>query len=184
MSLDLDLELLAKLAAGAITLAAALLKLRSDRGSRLVTYVSHATAFPLGEQGQVHVHSIVLSNTGKRTAFNVRVPDLVPRERLNITVFPAASYRFESSPEGTFEIIFPTVVPNEKITISYIYQQDLLWSQISWPPKSDDGQAEVIRLIPAHKPSPVLRKVTWGLALLGVAVLAYIIALAALNSAA
>ena len=184
MPIDIDLELLAKLAAGAITLVAALLKLRSDRGSRLVTYISHATAFPVGDQGKVHVHSVVLSNTGKRTAFNVRVPHMVARERLNITVFPSANYRFESSPEGTFEIVFPTVVPNEQITISYLYPQDLLWSQISWPPKSDEGQAEVIRLIPAPKPSPVLRNITWALALLGVAVLAYFIALAALKSAA
>ena len=51
-------------------------------------------------------------------------------------------------PGGGQEILFPSLVPNEQITVSYLYLPPVTWDQINLGVKSDEGFAKVIRVIP------------------------------------
>ena len=51
-------------------------------------------------------------------------------------------------PGGGQEILFPSLVPNEQVTVSYLYFPPATWDQINVGVKSDEGFAKVIRVIP------------------------------------
>ena len=51
-------------------------------------------------------------------------------------------------PGGGQEIVFPSLVPNEQITVNYLYFPPVIWDQINLGVKSDEGFAKAIRVIP------------------------------------
>jgi hypothetical protein len=181
----MDIDLIAKIAAPILSLiVAALIKHYLEGKSRLVTYIGHVVAFPNDNAPQTHMHSVVLQNAGKKSAPNVRVPHGVPLASVSVQVAPPMHYTFEFSPSGTFEILIPTLAPKEQVTISYLYQEPTVWSQISWLPKSDDGLAELAQAIPAPRPNKIVRYSSILLTLVGLSYLLYWAVRYALQSAA
>jgi hypothetical protein len=181
----MDFDLIAKIAAPLISLVvAALIKHYLEGKSRLVAYVGHVGAFPGNGGPQTHTHSVVLQNAGKKSASNVRVPHGVPLTGVSVQVSPPIHYSFEFSPTGTFQILIPTLAPKEQVTVSYLYQEPTVWNQISWHPKSDDGLAEIVQVIPAPRPNKPIRYAGLLLAFVGLSYVIYWAVLYALRSAA
>jgi hypothetical protein len=170
----MDIDLIAKIAAPLLSLiVAALIKHYLEGRSRLVTYVGHVAAFPNADGVQTHTHSTVIQNAGKKSAANVRIPHGVPLDGVMVQVSPPVHYTFEFSPTGMFQILIPTLAPKEQITVSYLYQAPTIWTQVSWPPKSDDGLAEIVQAIPAPRPNKLIRYAGILLAFTGLSYIAY-----------
>lgn len=170
----MNIDLIAKIAGPLLSLiVAALIKYYLEGRSRLVTYIGHVAAFANNGAPQTHTHSTVLQNAGKKSAANVRVPHGVALTSVSVQVSPPVHYSFEFNPAGTFQILIPTLAPKEQITISYLYQEPTIWSQISWPPKSDDGLAEIVQAIPAPRPNRPVRYTVILLAFIGLSYITY-----------
>ena len=181
----MDVDLIAKIAAPLLSLiVAALIKHYLEGKSRLVSYVGPSAAFPGTESPKTHTHSVVVQNAGKKSATNVRIPHGVPLANVNVQVFPPMHYSFEFSPTGTFQILIPTLAPKEQVTLSYLYQEPTLWSDISWQPKSDDGLAEIVQAVPAPRPNKPARYIALALAFVGLSYILYWAVRVALQSAA
>jgi hypothetical protein len=181
----MDIDLIAKITAPLLSLiVATVIKHYLEGRSRLVTYIGHVAAFPNNDGPQTHTHSTVLQNAGKKSAANVRVPHGVPLASVNVQVNPPVHYSFEFNPTGTFQILIPTLAPKEQVTISYLYQEPTIWSQISWQPKSDDGLAEIVQAIPAPRPNKLVRYSGIVLAFIGLSYVIYWVVRLALQGAA
>jgi hypothetical protein len=116
-----------------------------ERRPSLVSYYGHIAAFkhkvPDGTRADIHTHTVILKNDGKKSAKNVRVrhsvlPDFV--------VYPSVEYTVVDLPEGGREIVFPTLVPAEQLTISYLYFPPLTWTGVNAGIRSDEGIAKAI----------------------------------------
>lgn len=174
--MNIDLELFLK-SAGAIALV--LLGKYSDRWfekkPKLIIYLSHSSAFVLRNvnpaNAQIHTHAIIVRNTGRLAAKNIRLGHYTLPE--NYQVFPAIEHRVERVDDRIHEIIIPVLVPNEQITVTYLYPSTLLWSQIHAYSKSDDGFMREIKVLPTPQASQWLVRSIQFLTFLGSALLVY-----------
>jgi hypothetical protein len=166
--MTIDLETFARIASPLITLLiAGIVKHYSERRSKVVSFLGHVSSFTLQDErrSQVYTHSIVVRNTGRKSATNVRIGhNVLPP---NIQVFPPVKYTVEQNPEGAAEIIIPILVPREQVTVSYLYFPPLTWDRINAYTKSDDGFAKILNVIPVPQPSRLLLSVFWILVFLG-----------------
>lgn len=118
----------------------------------------------------IGTHALVVRNVGKVSAKNVRLG----HKRLpDYNVFPVTKYEVTVLPGGGKEISFPTLVPGEQITISYLYFSPTVCSQVNTHVKSDEGLAKIIDVIPAPN-LPMWQKVLfWILLFLGTSTVIY-----------
>jgi hypothetical protein len=114
----------------------------------LITYTSHVSAFmhtPAGgQQIQVNTHSVVIKNTGHRPATNVHVSH---HQLPDFNIWPHVVYTVVDLPGGGKDIVIPTLVPNEVITISYLYFLPLTFDQVHAGLKCDQGFARGIPVL-------------------------------------
>lgn len=172
---DAIAKLLAPLLAGVATLC---LKAYLTERVKLVWYLVHASATTisgLGEQAgvsvPVHTHLVIVRNDGKKTARNVRLTHTnLP---LNVTIHPQIEYSVIRRDDGSGEIVFPTIVPKEQVTVSYLYFPPLHYSQVNSQLKSDDGFARFIEVIPIPKPNRLLVWSLQALAFIGASFLLF-----------
>jgi hypothetical protein len=115
----------------------------------------------------VHTHSVVMRNAGRLAAHNVRVPHTPTAAGVNISVFPPVQYTRNALPGGGHELLFPTIVPTQEITISYLYYPPLLAGQINMPIRSDEGMARVLHVLPTAQIPVWLRFILWVLISVG-----------------
>src|SRR5262245_40701157 len=114
-----------------------------ERRPRLIAYYGHVGEFQLQPSGQypaamVHTHSVVLHNTGKLAAKNVRVPHrLALAPPLNFSVAPPTDFKRTPLTGGGEEMMFLVLVPGQQVTVSYLYFPPLTWLQINLPISSD-----------------------------------------------
>lgn len=142
---------------------------------RLITYLGHVSTHRLhrddGTPYDVYTHSVVLRNAGRRPATNVRLAhSYLP----NVHVFPDVDFRVDPLPGGGREIVVPTLVPGEQITISYLYFPPITWNQVNGPIKSDDGFAKAIQVLPVQQYPAWVRRLVAGLVLSGAISLLYL----------
>ena len=120
--MPLDLDLAAKISVPVLSL---LLGKYLDRWitkrPKLISYLGHASAFTLrgDKPGTFHTHSIVVRNAGRLAANNVRIGHNILPEHFQL--YPAIAHTVERNPGNIAEIIIPKLVPDEQITISYLY---------------------------------------------------------------
>ncbi|HAT9718361.1 TPA: hypothetical protein ACK8SK_000240 [Legionella pneumophila] len=96
----------------------------------------------------VHTHAVVVRNDGKLPTKNVRLGhNFLP----NYNIYPNIKFELTNLPNGGKEISFPILVPNEQVTISYLYFAPTVYTDINTHVKSDDGLAKVISVI--HSPN-------------------------------
>lgn len=172
--MDLDSETIAKIAAPVLSgILGILIKHYLEARSKIVSFIGHASAFTIqGEHPAViHTHAVVVRNTGRKAATNVRLSHAVLP--INVTVYPPVQYTIERNPEGAGEIVFPSLVPKEQVTVSYLYFPPLLWSQINVSTKSDEGFAKIISVIPIPQPNKAVIACLWGLIFVGASFLMY-----------
>ena len=170
----MEIEAIGKLAAPIFTaLLIFLIKRVLEYRQKLLTYLVHASAIPLKDEPGtiVNTHSLVVRNTGKKTAHNVRVGhDILPK---SYQIYPQLTHEIIEGNGDSAEIVIPTLVPNEQVNISYLYFPPTIFSQINSYCKSDEVQAKTINIIP----SPHLGKVTlftiWSLIFLGATTVVY-----------
>lgn len=108
-------------------------------------YLGHSSAFNIGTTNQLHTHSVVVANQGKKTAKGVKIiHDINPE---NFNVYPQREYEKTDLPEGGAEIKFSRLRPNEQVTVSYLYYPPVIWTQFNTVVKHDDGLAKAIPVI-------------------------------------
>jgi hypothetical protein len=171
----IDLDLILKIA---VPLATLVLGKYLDRWiskrSKLISYLGHASAFTLRDTNPmtIHTHSIVVRNTGRVAADNVRIGHYVLPEHFQLS--PSVSHTVENNAGGIAEIVIPKLVPEEQVTISYLYTPPLLWSQIHAYTKSDEGFAKILNVLPTPQFPRWLSRTIWVLVFVGVVSLLYL----------
>ena len=93
---------------------------------RLISYLGHTSAFAVRSNPPctVHTHSIVVRNTGRETARNVRIGHNILPD--NYQLHPAVPHTVEGVSDGIREIVIKQLVAGEQVTISYLYAPPLL----------------------------------------------------------
>jgi hypothetical protein len=153
-----------------------------ERRARLTVFYGHVGEFQLQPMGNnpaltVHTHSVVVRNTGRLAAHNVRMPHALPlKPPLNFSVWPQTAFARAPLPGGGEEITFPVLVPGEQVTVSYLYFPPLVFRQINLPIKSDEGMARVINMLPTPQLPRWRLVLFWMLAIVGAVTLLYLLA--------
>lgn len=151
-----------------------------ERRPNLIAYFTHASAFSLPPNppvapATVNTHGIVIKNIGKRPAVDVRVRhNVLPG---NFVVFPNIEHRVVDLPlpAGGAEIIFPLLVPNEQVTIAYLYFPPLFVNQIHAGIRHSEGFATEVTTLPTPQYPAWLRRTLLWLLILGLITLIYLI---------
>lgn len=140
---------------------------------RLIVYLGHTASFKIrGEkETNVYTHSIILRNAGRSPAKNIKIGHQYFPEHYDIS--PPIEHETRSVPDSSKEIFIPTLVPNEQITISYLYQDPLSLDKVHSAIKFDEGFAKYIQVIPLQQfPKWVIRGYQF-LAIIGFSALIY-----------
>lgn len=140
-----------------------------ERKPRLITFLTHASAVRVnpteGEPFNINSHAVVVRNAGRLTATNVRLGhNHLPND---FSVWPASEHSIQRRPDGTAEVVFPTLVPNEQIVVTYIYPAPVTVNQINSYTKCDQSYAQVVTAITAPLKSPLAQGIKTGLATYG-----------------
>lgn len=142
---------------------------------KLIVWLGHSSAFNVRSHPpvNVHTHAIVVRNVGRETAHQVRIGHNVLPD--NYQLFPAVPHTIERVGDGISEIVIPTLVPDEQVTVSYLYFPPLLWSQIHSYTKSDEGFAKALNVLPTPQLSRWLIILIWSLVSVGVVSIIYLV---------
>jgi hypothetical protein len=169
----IDIDVIGKIVSPILTaIVGYIAKRYFEARPNLITYLVHASAIPLADEKNTNVntHSIVVRNSGKKTAHNVRIGhNFLPA----FQIYPQLSHEIVRGPDNSAEIIIPTLVPGEQINISYLYFPPAVWSQVHSYCKSDEMTAKYINVIPSVQPNKFQLVVIWGLLFMGVSTLVY-----------
>ena len=92
----------------------------------------------------IHTHAVVLRNTGRRSATNIRLTHMVLPD---FNIWPALMHSVETLPTGERDIVIPTLVPGQEVTISYLYFPPLTVAQINAGIRHDQGFAQAIPVL-------------------------------------
>lgn len=112
----------------------------------------------------VNTHSLVLRNSGNKSAQNVRLGHhFLP----NVNIYPDITYHVEPLPGGDKEIVIPTLVPKKEITINYLYFAPATWDRINTHIESDSGPAKRVNVLLQPLVKPWLRITIWTFLILG-----------------
>lgn len=124
-----------------------------DKAKLLVYYV-HVSAHKLRNTTptiDVFTHSIVIINTGRITAKNVRISH---QNLPDFELTPKVFYQIIDVPNDGKDILIPTIVPNEQITISYIYFPPITYKEVNnylnghLAVRHDDGFGKQVNVMP------------------------------------
>lgn len=171
--MGIDIEVIGKLLAALITaISGFAMRWYFEVRPKLLTYLIHASAIPLGDdQGNnVNTHSIVVRNAGKKTANNIRIGhNFLPQ----FQIYPQLSHSVIRDASGSAEILVPTLVPNEQVTISYLYFPPLLWNQVHSYCKSDEMAAKYVNVVPTAQPTKLQLTMICTLLFIGATTIVY-----------
>lgn len=142
----------------------------------LISYFSHVSVFrytPSGGQPlQVNTHSVVLRNTGRQSATNVRLHHVNLPE---FNIWPTVVHNIETLPDGSQDIVIPTLVPGEEITISYLYFPPVVVGQVNAGIKCDQGFANQITVLLQRQFPRWFNRTVITLVLVGLVTICYLI---------
>lgn len=98
--------------------------------------------------------SLSVVNAGKAPTSEVRIGHkTLPAH----SVSPVTAYKIETLADKGKEIIFPRLLGNEEITITYLYSPPLKWQEINTHVKSNDAFGEAVREFPPP-PQPFMKQ--------------------------
>lgn len=148
-----------------------------ERRAKLIVYYGHVSAFKVRNGDEppidVHTHSVVIKNTGRKTSMNIRLSHEHFPE--NVYVYPQIQYRIESLNDGHKELVIPTLVPHEQVTVSYLYYPPFTYNRINNVVRSDEGIAKYVPTTLSRQYSPWV--VRFALVLMGAGGIALLYAL-------
>jgi hypothetical protein len=146
-----------------------------ERKPQLSVYFGHVLAFQLNDplRTRFHTHSVVIKSTGQKPAQDVRVnhrflPD-------NFNVFPDLDYSTIELPGGGKEIVIPSLVPGEQVSISSLYFPPITFDQINGPVKHSNGFAQAIKVLPTPQASKRVVRLAASLMFLGAVAVIYVV---------
>lgn len=128
-----------------------MLKNLFESKEKLIALYGHVSAFklkadsPENNNNWVYTHSVIVKNTGRKTATNVRLGHKSLPE--NIIVQPDIDYSIKDLPGGGKELIIPNLTPKKEISVSYLYFPPLTYNQINTHIESDFGPAKVVNVL-------------------------------------
>lgn len=170
----MDTEVIAKLAAPVITaILGFILKSYFEAKPKLVTYLVHASEIPLHDEkkSKVNIHSIVVSNAGKRTANNIRLGhNFLP---ISFQLYPQLTHEVTRNENESAEILIPTLVPGEQVNISYLYWPPVTWNQIHSYCKCDETNAKYLNVAPTQQLNKIQKSLIWSLIFIGASTVVY-----------
>ena len=140
----------------------------------LLSHWGHVSSFNYqkgdGTTGVVNTHTIVIRNAGRRAATNVRLHhSYLP----DFNIWPAVQYQLEAVPNSGRDIVIPTIVPNEQLTISYLYFPPATYADVNSGVKCDEGFATQIPVLLQRQYPNWFNFTAATLMLLGIAALVY-----------
>ncbi len=140
----------------------------------VLTHWGHVSAFKIqkddGTTGTVHTHSVVIRNAGRRAATNVRLSHTILPD---FNILPAVEYEVRSVPNAGSDIVIPTLVPGESLTISYLYFPPVTYAGVNAGVKYDEGFATPIPVLLQQQYPTRYKAILGVLMILGVAALVY-----------
>jgi len=147
-----------------------------ERKPKVISYLGHVSAFTLTNPPgtSIYTHAIVVKNTGRRPATNVCLSHLFLPDNFNLA--PSVAHQVLRRPDGSADIVLPTLVPGEQVTVSYLYFPPITWAQINSTVKHQDGFAKILTVFPTPVPAPWVVRSYLALVLLGTISLLYLIA--------
>lgn len=121
---------------------------RFENRPKLLSHWGHVSSFSYqqgdGTTGIVNTHSVVIMNVGRRAATNVRLSHtLLP----NFNIWPPVEYELKEVPNSGRDIVIPTVIPNQQLTISYLYFPPVTYADVNAGVKCDEGFATEIPVL-------------------------------------
>ena len=171
--MEFSFDAFAKILAPILTAVAGLLiKRYLEARPKLITYLIHTSAItlPTEERILINSHSIVVRNAGKKTANNVRLGHYsLPA----FQIFPQLMYEVTTGENGSAELLIPTLVPGEQITLSYLYFPPTIYNQVNAYCKSDEMAAKHLNVIPTTQPNKSQITIVWLLMFVGASTLLY-----------
>ena len=118
----------------------------------------------------INTHSVVLRNVGRRAATNVRMSHF----RLpSFNIWPPVQYTVEQVPNAGEEIVIPIMVPDQHLTVSYLYFPPITYAEVNNGVKFDEGFATPIPVLLQRQYPSWFTKVVGALLVLGIATLLY-----------
>lgn len=175
--MTIDWNVIATIAAPVIALFVGVwVNRRFESRPVLISYFSHVSAFrytpPGGQLSQVNTHSVVLRNTGRQSATNIRLHHAILPE---FNIWPAVVHNVETLPDGSRDIVILTLVPGEEITVSYLYFPPVIAAQVNSGVKCDQGFANQIAVLLQRQYPRWFNRTVIALFLVGVVAVAYLI---------
>lgn len=150
--MEIDWNLVIEIASPMAALfVGASIKHLAEARSRLVTYMGHVSAHTVTNEStliDVYTHSVVIRNTGRKPATNVKVTHAILPD---FKVLPDVQHHTERLPNGGVDIVFPSLIQNEQVTISYLYFPPVTYNQVNTAIKSDDGFARPVEVLPTRQ---------------------------------
>ncbi|CCU72467.1 hypothetical protein [Thalassolituus oleivorans] len=144
---------------------------------KLISYLGFISSHRLAPQADgspgpiVNTHSVIIKNTGRKAASNVRLGhNFLP----NVNVYPDVMYEIRDLPGGGKEILFPTLVPKTEVSINYLYFSPDTWEKVNTHIQSDDGPAKVVNVLLQPQVKPWLLRLIWAFIVTGVITCGYL----------
>lgn len=177
--MNIDWNLVAAVGMPILTLfLGALINHLLESRPKLISYLGFISAHRLEPRPEgnpvaiVNTHSVVIRNTGRRAATNVRLGhNFLP----NVNVYPDVAYEVKDLPGGGKEIVFPTLVPKKEISINYLYFAPETWQHVNTHIESDEGPAKVVNVLLQPQAKPWLLRTIWAFIVIGVIACGYIL---------
>lgn len=182
----LDADVIAKILAPLLSLVGLFVKGALQARPKLEVFVLSSSDHPLqgaplyaskDEKAEpitdLRSHSVLVRNTGKRAAMNVRIQHGATPPSIHVLPHGANVTRTASGPG--FELQFPVLVPGEYLHISYLYRAPLMASQIHGLVKCDEMLAKTYQNLPTTPPSRPTRIVGATLAFIGATAVLYVL---------
>ena len=91
----------------------------------------------------------------------------------DFSIWPRIQYKLEEVPDSAPDIVIPIVVPNQHITISYLYFPPNTYTQVNNGVKFDEGLATEIPVLLQRKYPGWYNYIAGTLMIVGVSTLAY-----------
>ena len=170
-----DWQVVATVAAPIITLFIGFwVNRRVERRPVLLSHWGHVSSFiHQGENGAntiVNTHSVVIRNAGRRAATNVR---LSHAHLPSFNIWPPIQHELKEVPNSGPDIVIPTIVPNEQLSISYLYFPPITYADINAGVKCDEGFATQIPVLLRRQYPRWFTYVAGTLMIVGVSALVY-----------
>ena len=142
--------------------------------SVLLVHWGHVSSFDYqGEDGTsttVNTHSLVIKNAGRRVATNVR---LSHKYLPSFNIWPRIQHKVEDVPNSGQDIVIPALIPNEHLTISYLYFPRMTFADINGSVKCDEGFATHIPVLLQRQYPSWFNFTVGALVIVGASALAY-----------